>query len=134
VYFVGYLYIAKIKLCLYTKLVQVHISWAHLQKRILTLTQKRILAVTQSRNLADNGAELFPWCVQCRPKQDGTIAYWCETWSFVVREWQTVRMLENSMLTALLIPKRKKKGDGGNYLTLILLTWRIGWAHNNARK
>jgi len=49
----------KIKLCLYTKLVQVHISCAHLQKRILALTQKRILAITQSRKLADNGAELF---------------------------------------------------------------------------
>jgi len=59
VHFVGYLRIMKIKLCLYTKLVQVHISCAHLQKRILTLMQKRILAIIQSRKLADNEAELF---------------------------------------------------------------------------
>jgi hypothetical protein len=31
-------------------------------------------------------------------------------------------MLENSMLTALLIPKRKKKGDGGNYLMRSFMT------------
>ena len=45
------------------------------------------------------------------------VLYWCETWSFILREERRLRVFENRVLRRIFGPKRDEvTGNGENYI------------------